>query len=88
MRRGVALITVILMSALVLTSIIAIMLKVTTEKALNNAQSTSQRSLTAAESCISQVAFDLRNSDLGNKVINPTNTYHYLTVDNVKSIVK
>ncbi|PMP66980.1 MAG: hypothetical protein C0189_04035 [Caldisericum exile] len=87
-RKGVALITVILISALVLTSIIGIVLKVVPEKAISNAQSTSQRALTAAEACVSQIAFDLRNADLGNNVINPPNVYHYLTVDNVKSIVK
>ncbi|MGB9770319.1 hypothetical protein, partial [Caldisericum exile] len=67
-RKGVALITVILISALVLTSIIGIVLKVVPEKAISNAQSTSQRALTAAEACVSQIAFDLRNADLGNNV--------------------
>jgi hypothetical protein len=87
-RKGIALITVLLISALVFSSIVAVVLKVVPEKAMSNAQSTSQRALTAAEACISQIAFDLRNSDIGNNVINPPSAYHYLTINDVKNIVK
>jgi len=87
-RKGIALITVLLISALVFSSIVAVVLKVVPEKAMSNAQSTSQRALTAAEACISQIAFDLRNSDIGNNVINPPSAYHYLTINDVKKIVK
>jgi len=87
-RKGIALITVLLISALVFSSIVAVVLKVVPEKAMSNAQSTSQRALTAAEACISQIAFDLRNSDIGNNVINPTYAYHYLKINDVKDIVK
>ncbi|BAL81456.1 hypothetical protein [Caldisericum exile] len=87
-RKGVALITVVLISALVFASIVGIVLKIVPEKAISNAQSTSERALTAAEACISQIAFDLRNSDLGNNVINPPSAFHYLTVSDVKAIVK
>jgi len=87
-RKGIALITVLLISALVFSSIVAVVLKVIPEKAMSNAQSASQRALTAAEACISQIAFDLRNSDIGNNVINPPSAYHYLTINDVKKIVK
>jgi cytoskeletal protein CcmA (bactofilin family) len=87
-RKGIALITVLLISALVFSSIVAVVLKVVPEKAMSNAQSASQRALTAAEACISQIAFDLRNSDIGNNVINPPSAYHYLTINDVKKIVK
>ena len=87
-RKGIALITVVLISALIFSMIVAVVLKVVPEKAMSNAQSASQRALTAAEACISQIAFDLRNSDIGNNVINPTYAYHYLTINDVKKIVK
>jgi Tfp pilus assembly protein PilX len=87
-RKGIALITVLLISVLVFSSIVAVVLKVVPEKAMSNAQSASQRALTAAEACISQIAFDLRNSDIGNSVINPPSAYHYLTIKNVKAIVE
>jgi len=87
-RKGIALITVLLISALVFSSIIAVILKVIPEKAMSNAKSTGERALTAAEACISQIAFDLRNSDIGNNVINPPDAYHYLTINDVKKIVK
>jgi phage baseplate assembly protein gpV len=87
-RKGIALITVLLISVLVFSSIVAVVLKVVPEKAMSNAQSASQRALTAAEACISQIAFDLRNSDIGKGVINPDGVDHYLTIDDVKKIVE
>ena len=78
-RKGFALITVVLIAALVFMSIIGVVLKVVPEKAISVARTSSERALTVAETGISKVTVDLRNADLKNNVINPTDADHYLT---------
>lgn len=60
-RRGMALIYIVLISALVLVSIIGIAIKVVPETKIIASQSASQRAFLAAESGLSQVLFNLRN---------------------------
>jgi hypothetical protein len=60
-RKGMALITVVLISALLFVSIIGIILKVVPENKIIAARSASQRALSVADAGASQVFFDLRN---------------------------
>jgi len=90
-RKGMALITVVLIAALFLISIIGISVKVMTEKKVSNARSSSERALVTAETGLSQVLFDLRNTvfwtpDDEDGVILPEGEYHYLILQNVKNI--
>ena len=89
-RKGVALITVILISALLFVSIIGITLKVVPENKIIAARSASQRALEAAETGLSQIAFDLRNTHFEEDppVIEPTDLFHYLKIDEVENIPK
>jgi len=88
-RKGVALITVVLVAALFLISIIGISAKVTSEKKISVARATSERALTAAESGFSQTLFDLRNVDIKNNGFDPNSgSDHYLMVDEIENIVK
>jgi len=85
-RKGVALITVILISALLFVSIIGITLKVIPENKIIVARSSSQRALTAAETGLSQVLFNLRNADFISGTTAPSIDLQYLTIGNVESI--
>jgi hypothetical protein len=91
-RKGMALIWVVLISALFLISIVGITAKVIPEKKISVARSSSERALVAAESGLAQVLFDLRNTyfklppDYQDGVIFPTDVYHYLSLDEVKNI--
>ena len=93
-RKGIALITVVLISALLFVSIIGITLKVVPENKIIAARSASERALTAAEAGISQVLFNLRNAvlDTSNNVTTtvPPNTalyLKYLNNDDVQNII-
>ncbi|MEA3313898.1 MAG: hypothetical protein U9Q18_05935 [Caldisericota bacterium] len=91
-RKGMALITVVLIAALFLISIVGISAKVITDKKVSNARASSERALVAAESCISQVLFDLRNTyfwlppDYQDGIMMPRDADHYLSLENVKNI--
>lgn len=84
-----ALITVVLISALLFVSIIGITLKVVPENKIIVARSSSQRALTTAETGFSQTLFDLRNVDIKKNEFDPlSGTSHYLTVPEIKEIAK
>jgi hypothetical protein len=85
-RKGIALISVVLIGALVFVSIIGVLLKVVPEKSISVARTSSERAFSTAEAAISQSSFDLRNTDLKNNVINPTTVDHYLTPSIVSQI--
>jgi len=90
-RKGIALISVVLISVLVFVSIIGIVLKVVPEKSISNARISSERALSAAEAGLSQVVFDLRNMTFSNGgSIGPSVYYgtHYVTVSEAANIVK
>jgi len=88
-RKGMALITVVLISALLFVSIIGITLKVVPENKIIVARSSSQRALTTAETGFSQTLFDLRNVDIKNNGFDPlSGTSHYLTASKIKEIAK
>ncbi len=86
-RKGMALITVVLIAALFLISIIGISAKVISEKKVSNARSSSERALVAAETGLSQTLFNLRNADFITNTTAPSTDLTYLTVDKIKSIV-
>jgi len=69
-RKGVALISVILIGALVFASIIGIVLKVVPEKNISVARVSSERALSAAEDAIARVYFELINANLKDGSIN------------------
>jgi len=85
-RKGMALITVVLISALLFVSIIGITLKVVPENKIIVARSSSERALTAAESGLSQVLFNLRNADFMTDTTAPSGMLEYLDIDDVKAI--
>jgi len=87
-RKGIALISVILIGALVFVSIIGVFLKVVPERNISVARTSSERALSAAEAVISQSSFDLRNTNIKDNVIEPQGMTHYLTVDIARSIAK
>jgi hypothetical protein len=89
-RKGMALITVVLIAALFLISIIGISAKVITEKKVSNARASSERALVAAETGLSQFAFDIRNTHFETTppAIEPTDYFHYPTIDEIESIPK
>jgi hypothetical protein len=90
-RKGMALITVVLISALLFVSIIGITLKVVPENKIIAARSASQRALEAAETGLSQVAFDIRNTHFEKEppIIEPTGLFfHYLKINEVGNIPK
>jgi hypothetical protein len=70
-RKGMALITVVLIAALFLISIIGISAKVISEKKISNARFSSERALVAAETGLAQVLFNLRNADFINEITVP-----------------
>ena len=89
-RKGIALISVVLIGALVFVSIIGIVLKVVPEKSISNARISSERALSAAEAGLSQVIFDLRNvsfSDGGSIGPIDYSGSHYVTVPESKAII-
>jgi Tfp pilus assembly protein PilX len=93
-RKGIALITVVLISALIFASIVGITLKVISENKIVAARSASQRALSAAETGLSQALFNLRNADFtpgGRTTVPPGTTdlsLTYLTIDNVENIAE
>ena len=89
-RKGVALIAVVLISALLFVSIIGITLRVIPENKIVAARSASQRALEAAETGLSQIAFDLRNTHFEKDppIIEPGDQFHYLTINEVMQIPK
>ncbi|HEX7608248.1 MAG TPA: hypothetical protein VF370_02895 [Candidatus Cryosericum sp.] len=93
-RKGMALITVVLIAALVFASIVGIVATVVPEKKMIVSRSVSQRALTAAETGLSQVVFNLRNADFSKRKTDPVgatapdgNTA-YLTIDKVQTIAQ
>jgi len=62
-REGVALIWVVLMSALILVSIIGISIKVVPEKQILNARAYSQRVLAVAETGLAKVVYQIRTDE-------------------------
>jgi len=88
-RKGVALITVVLISALIFVSIIGITLKVVPENKIVVARSASERALSAAETGLSQVIFNLRNADFKNGTTVPSSsTAAYLKISDVEDIAR
>ena len=85
-RKGMALITVVLISALLFVSIIGITLKVVPENKIIVARSSSQRALTAAETGLSHVLFNLRNADFMTDTTAPSGMPEYLDIADVKAI--
>jgi len=80
-RKGVALVWVILMAALVLVTIVGISIKVVPEKQILNARSYSQRALEGAETGIDETLYNLRN----NKIKLPTPTVPYSSTKTYQS---
>jgi hypothetical protein len=88
-RKGMALITVVLIAALFLISIIGISAKVITEKKVSNARASSERALVTAETGFSQTLFDMRNVDMTEtQPMQPLGVFHYLDVSDIQEIVK
>ncbi len=86
-RKGMALITVVLIAALFLISIVGISAKVISEKKVSNARSSSERALVTAETGLSQVLFNLRNTDFTDPGSTaPPGNLEYLTVDGARNI--
>ena len=89
-RKGMALITVVLIAALFLISIIGISAKVISEKKVSNARASSERALVAAETGLSQVAFDIRNVNFEADpyIIEPSDPDfdHYLKINEIVQI--
>jgi len=86
-RKGIALITVVLISALLLVSIVGITIKLVPESKIISGRSLSERALVVAESGMSQTIFDIRNTDLEHEVVNPSGVFHYLNFYDVDSIL-
>ena len=82
-RKGMALITVVLIAALFLISIVGISAKVISEKKVSNARASSERALVAAETGLSQVLFNLRNTDFS---ADPASTAPSLGQEYLKAI--
>lgn len=87
-KKGFALLTVILLGVLVTASIIGVYIKLVPEKNIFVARADLKRALSAVEACVSQVLFDLRNTNFEENKIYPEGADHYLTIDNVKNIIK
>ena len=87
-RKGVALISVILIGALVFASIIGIVLKVVPEKNISVARVSSERALSAAEDAIARVYFELINANLKDGSINiPTDMgFPYLSTNKISQL--
>jgi hypothetical protein len=83
-----ALITVVLISALVFASIIGITMKVVPENKMVAARSSSQRASTAAETGLSQVLFNLRNADFAGGTTAPPASDEYLDILDVRNIAQ
>lgn len=88
-RKGMALITVVLIAALFLISIVGISTKVISEKKVSNARASSERALVTAETGFSQTLFDMRNVDMTEaQPMQPLGVFHYLGVGDIQGIVK
>jgi len=85
-RKGIALITVVLIAALFLISIIGISAKVISEKKVSNARASSERALVTAETGFSQTLFDFRNVNFDSGTIEPSDVTHYLTLPKIIEI--
>jgi len=86
-RKGMALITVVLIAALFLISIIGISAKVISEKKVSNARASSERALVTAETGFSQTLFDMRNVDMTEaQPMQPPGVDHYLTEAKIRAI--
>jgi len=85
-RKGMALITVVLIAALFLISIIGISAKVISEKKVSNARASSERALVTAETGFSQTLFDFRNVNFDSGTIEPLDVTHYLTEAKIREI--
>jgi len=96
-RKGMALIAVVLISALLLASIIGITLKIIPENKIVAARSASERALVATETGLSQAIFNLKNAKFekedeeGNIIPGstaPNSGLEYLTIENVEAIAR
>lgn len=86
-RKGMALITVVLIAALFLISIVGISAKVISEKKVSNARASSERALVTSETGLSQVLFNLRNTDFTDPGSTaPPGNLEYLTVGGARNI--
>jgi hypothetical protein len=86
-RKGVALISVVLIGALVFVSIMSIYLKVVNEKTISSSRISTARALAGAEGVLAQVAFDLSDVKSTLDGWNTTSVDHFLTVDQIKSVL-
>jgi len=87
-KKGFALLTVILLGSLVAASIIGVYIKVVPERKIFVARADLKRALSAAEACISQTLFDLRNTDFEENKIKPEDAFHYLTINDIINIIR
>lgn len=87
-RKGVALITVVLVSALIFAAVVGISAKVMSENSMVAAASVSQRALAGAETGLSQVLFNVRNTDFVANTTIPAgySSAAYLTIDQMRSL--
>jgi len=89
-RRGIALITVVLISALLFVSIIGITLKVIPENKIIAARSASERALSASETGLSQILFNLRNANFDDETTAPSGGFgfEYISINQVRAIAE
>lgn len=87
-KKGFALITVIFIGALIFTSIMGMYIRLVPERNIFVNRVSIKRALSAVEACINQINFDLRNADFKNNKILPENVFHYLSINDIKNIIK
>lgn len=85
-RKGIAVITVILISAIIFASIAGIVAKMVPENKIINSSSTSKLALSAAETGLSRAIFNLRNADFKSGTTAPSGDLVYLSFSDIKSI--
>jgi len=87
-KRGIALISVVLISALVFLSIISIYVKTVTEKNISVARISTDRALAAAEGVLSNIAFDLSDADvISEEWKSSCGSCHFLTISEIKNLL-
>jgi len=85
-RHGVALLTVILVAALVLISIVSIAERVTTEGTIVNGQNLSKNALSVAEAGLADVLADLRSAQWTAATVSTLRAGSYLTPAQVNAL--
>lgn len=85
-KGGMALITVVLIAALVFASIAGIVASVVPENKMIASRSASQRALTAAESGLAQVVFNMRNVDFIARTTTPNHGLEYVSAADLEKL--